>query len=82
MKDSERRFVVCVKRDAGIDLEFRKVYEVLPDDSASPEDLLRVVDESGEDYLYPTSFFVPVDLTVDSVRTLRASTRSRSRATG
>jgi hypothetical protein len=82
MRTPARRFVVCIKADAGIDLELRKVYEVLPDEAADPEDLLRVVDESGEDYLYPSSFFVPIDLTEDSARALRASGGSRSRATG
>jgi len=82
MKTSERRFVVCIKADAGIDLELRKVYEVLADEPAAAEGLLRVVDESGEDYLYPSSYFVPIDLSDDSARALRASAHSRSRATG
>ncbi len=82
MKAADRRFVVCIKADAGIDLEFRKVYEVLADQDAASEDLLRVIDESGEDYLYPTSHFVPIDVSKQSARALRASARSRSRATG
>ena len=43
-------------------LELRKVYSVLPDEKAAQHNFLRVVDESGEDYLYPTDFFVPIDL--------------------
>ncbi|MGH2758623.1 MAG: hypothetical protein ACRDKJ_03560 [Actinomycetota bacterium] len=82
MKTSERRFVVCIQAEAGIDLELHKVYEVLPDESATAENLVRVIDESGEDYLYPSSFFVPIDLTDDSARALRASVQSRPRATG
>ena len=57
------RYVLCVKND-GYDasLEKRKVYRVVPDQSAEARSLLRVVDESGEDYLYPDEFFVAVDI--------------------
>ena len=44
------------------DLEKRKVYQVLPDDKAADEGYLRIVDESGEDYLYPESYFISVKL--------------------
>jgi hypothetical protein len=57
-----RRFVVCVRNaryDASLDV--RKIYEAFPDASAEAHDLIRVVDESGEDYLYPSRFFVPID---------------------
>jgi hypothetical protein len=43
-------------------LERRKVYQVLPDDKAADAGYLRIVDESGEDYLYPESYFVSVEL--------------------
>ncbi len=54
---------MCV-HNAGyeVSLERRKLYEVLPDPAAAKHGLLRVVDESGEDYLYPEDFFLPVGL--------------------
>jgi hypothetical protein len=59
----KRRFVVCV-RNAGYlaSLELRKIYQALPDEDATAHGLLRVIDESGEDYLYPEKSFVAVDL--------------------
>jgi hypothetical protein len=58
----ERQFAVCVKNDACEDLERRKVYQIIPDEDAKGEGYVRVVDESGEDYLYPESYFVRVHL--------------------
>ncbi|HLF30578.1 MAG TPA: hypothetical protein VI566_06055 [Xanthomonadales bacterium] len=57
------KFVICT-RNTGYEaaLELRKLYRVLPDADANTHGQIRVVDESGEDYLYPSSFFVPVDL--------------------
>jgi hypothetical protein len=57
------RFVLCIRNDDyPASLELRKIYQVLPDRSAAKEKMLRVIDESGEDYLYPTGFFVPISL--------------------
>jgi hypothetical protein len=63
MLDPSVALAICVKND-GYDasLELRKVYEFLSDAEASDRDQLRVVDESGEDYLYPKEFFVCVEL--------------------
>lgn len=58
----EHHFVLCVRNDDCEDLEIRKVYEVLPDKRASKDGYIRIVDESGEDYLYPESYFVRVRL--------------------
>lgn len=55
-------FVICIKNDACEDLELRKIYAVLDDKKAAQEGYVRVVDESGEDYLYPVSYFAPVRL--------------------
>ena len=58
-KKDRARFVLCVRNEgypAG--LELRKVYRVLADERASERQLLRVIDESGEDYLYPEEYFV------------------------
>jgi hypothetical protein len=56
-------FALCVK-DGGFpaSLEVRKIYRVLPDSDARIHGLVRVVDESGEDYLYPEDLFVPIEL--------------------
>ncbi len=55
-------FVLCIENKDCDDLEKRKVYQVLPDDKAADEGYLRIVDESGEDYLYPESYFISVEL--------------------
>jgi hypothetical protein len=53
-------FAVCVANEGCDDLSVGMLYRVLPDDEAAGEDLLRVIDDSGEDYLYPTGRFVVV----------------------
>jgi hypothetical protein len=60
------RFAVCID-NAGYDtsLEPRKLYELLPDPEASRHRFVRVIDESGEDYLYPADMFVPIALPKD-----------------
>jgi len=65
-------FVVCVRNEGCDDLQTRKLYRVLPDESAARSGFLRVVDESGEDYLYPASNFLPVDLPPSVEDTLAA----------
>ena len=57
------RYLICVKNeDYPASLELRKVYRRIPDLKAERHQLFRVIDESGEDYLYPREFFVPVKL--------------------
>ncbi len=61
--NSKKMFVVCIKnKDYAASLELRKIYEVIPDEHAADHQMIRVVDESGEDYLYPSDFFIPIDL--------------------
>ena len=56
-------FAICVRNEGyPASLELWKVYRVLPDEKAAQHQLVRVFDESGEDYLYPESFFAPVEL--------------------
>jgi len=63
MAPSRDDFVVCVRNDDyQASLELRKIYRVLPDKKAKEKALLRVIDESGEDYLYPADFFVPIEV--------------------
>ena len=59
---AEPRFVICIRNEDCEDLEPRKVYQVLPDDTAAEDGYIRVIDESGEDYLYPADYFVPIEL--------------------
>lgn len=60
---AEPRFVVCVENgDSRASLEVRKLYQVVPDPDAAAHGLLRVIDESGEDYLYPLHYFAAVDI--------------------
>jgi hypothetical protein len=60
---SPTRFVVCVRNDGYPEsLELRKLYRVVPDQKAGKVNHLRVIDESGEDYLYPENFFAPVTI--------------------
>ena len=61
--DLKVRYVVCVNNEGyPASLERRKIYQVLPDPQAAAHNLIRVLDESGEDYLYPTHYFVPITL--------------------
>lgn len=62
MNEKDRQFVLCIKNDGCEDLEIRKIYEVLPDENAAKDDYIRIVDESGEDYLYPSDYFYPVEI--------------------
>jgi hypothetical protein len=75
MKRSEPQFVVCIRNKGyAAALELRKLYRVIPDDDAANLRQIRVIDESGEDYLYPQSYFVPVELPQSAEKAvLRAS---------
>ena len=63
-KDNAKpKFVVCIKnKDYPASLELLKIYQVLADDNASEHCYIRVIDESGEDYLYPAEYFVPIEV--------------------
>lgn len=59
----QKRFAVCIRNDEyEASLELRKIYEVLDDADASAHRMIRVVDEEGEDYLYPSAWFVSIEL--------------------
>lgn len=60
---AEPHYVICVRNDGyPASLEPRKLYEVLPDQGAAALGQMRVIDESGEDYLYPADYFAEVQL--------------------
>jgi hypothetical protein len=67
---SRTRFLLCIQNRGSEDLEPRKVYQVVPDRTAVREGYVRVIDESGEDYLYPADYFVPVALPLAIARVL------------
>jgi hypothetical protein len=60
-RKTKTRFVICVKNEDCEDLQLRKLYRALPDKTAEKDGFLRIVDESGEDYLYPTEFFIAIE---------------------
>jgi hypothetical protein len=63
MTRSTRNLVVCLRNKGyEVSLERRKIYLAIPDPSAAKHRLLRVIDESGDDYLYPRDCFATVDL--------------------
>ena len=58
----EPSFALCIENKECEDLEKRKIYRVQPDDEAIKEGFMRIVDESGDDYLYPESYFILIEL--------------------
>lgn len=60
---TSRQLVICIdNEDYPASLETRKIYEAIPDPDAAKHKQIRVIDESGEDYLYPEHYFIPVSL--------------------
>jgi len=73
MNKYKKRFAICVDNSGyEASLILRKVYEMLPDEAAARDDLFRVVDESGEDYLYHKSHFIVVDFPLEVEQALLA----------
>jgi hypothetical protein len=72
MRIKTQGFAVCVRNSGfAASLEVRKLYAVIRDPEAEANDLIRVVDESGEDYLYPARMFRKLTLPADLQRILR-----------
>lgn len=66
-----KQFVVCIKNvDYEVSLEKRKIYPLIPDPDAEKKGLIHIVDESGQDYLYPDHYFVPIELPQQIVKAL------------
>jgi hypothetical protein len=62
-KTRTKQLVVCVDNEGyEVSLEKRKIYVALPDAPAEKHGMLRIIDESGEDYLYPRAFFRSIAL--------------------
>jgi len=75
-RKKEIQFVICIQNEGCEDLELGKVYRVLPDESAAKENYFRVIDESGEDYLYSANYFFPIKLPQAAERALLAISKS------
>lgn len=63
MRSTAKQFVVCLENEGyEVSLERRKIYRVLRDADAAKHRQIRVIDESGDDYLYPQRYFAPIEL--------------------
>ncbi len=62
LNPGQPRFALCIRNSGAEDIELRKAYQLLPTSSPQEDGFLRVIDESGEDYLYPTDYFIMLDL--------------------
>ncbi len=63
----KKNFLLCIDNEGyEASLEIRKLYEVIPEKEAERHNQVRIIDESGEDYLYPSRFFAPVRLSTQT----------------
>lgn len=68
-KSQENGYVLCVDNDKyPASLEVRKIYQRIPDPKAESHEQIRVIDESGEDYLYPSDLFIAIDVPQEAAR--------------
>jgi len=74
-ENTEPKFVVCINNsEYPALLELHKIYHALPDEEAAQEGDIRIIDESGEEYLYPAEYFGATDVPHDALASfLRAS---------
>lgn len=80
-RSTKPRLVICVSNEGyPASLERRKIYQALPDREAATHGMIRVIDESGEDYLYPADWFVAVTLPQTTVKALALAASSRPSA--
>jgi len=67
--------VICVRNEGAEDLQISKVYRILPDARAAKDRYVRIIDESGDDYLYPANYFIPLELPREAERALLVAAR-------
>jgi len=80
-RDLDLPAVVCLENEGNeASLQLWKIYKVLRDDDAKAEGFLRVVDESGKDYLFPEENFAPIDLPSDVKRTFERAVRTQRKS--
>ena len=60
--NGQTKFAVCITSDDTDLLTPRRIYQVLPDDNAAKSNYIRVIDDEGEDYLYPADYFLFLEL--------------------
>jgi hypothetical protein len=73
--------VVCVQNEGNeVSLQLWKIYKPLRDQDAKTEGLLRIIDESGEDYLFPEDHFVPIELPSEVKKPFERAVREQRRA--
>jgi len=70
MKDNLIQFAICVQNQECEDLDLLKLYQVLIDNSAAQDDYIRIIDESGEDYIYPKNNFIVINFSSQIEKTL------------
>ena len=71
---TKKQYALCISnKDYEASLIPRKIYEIIPDEHAEKDDFVRVIDESGEDYLYHNSHFAFLELPVEVEQALVAS---------
>ena len=70
----KREYVICIRGDnePELSIETGKIYRTLPDEVGEKHGLTRVIDETGEDYLYPFDCFIPIELPEEAERALYA----------
>ena len=73
-KHLKARFAICVNNaEYPASLELHKIYRVVPDHDARKDGDLRIIDESGEDYLYPADYFLVIDIPRSAAQSLNKS---------
>jgi hypothetical protein len=79
MNTLKRRFALCIDNtDYEVSLIPRKIYEIIPDEEATKDDFIRIIDESGEDYLYHISHFILVEFPVEVEQALIKGERGQA----
>jgi hypothetical protein len=72
--NAQKKFVICINnKNYEASLILRKIYEVIPDERAEKDDFIRIIDESGEDYLFHNSHFVFLELPLEVEQALVAA---------
>jgi hypothetical protein len=75
MSTKSEHYVLCVSNEKyQASLEARKVYQCVPDTQAEAHGQIRVIDESGEDYLYPVDIFLPIEIPEEATRVFARET--------
>lgn len=70
-ENTQPKFAICINNSGyPDDLRVRTVYQVLPDESAARSNYIRIIDETGEDYLYPAEYFVSVEVPSEAAKSL------------